>query len=80
MQVNVLGRRSYNLYIPSFPTHESGNKDEIVFNDEFVAAEIGQVGTQFDGPGHVGKRMKMADGTTTEVFYNGQTTQDLKSP
>jgi kynurenine formamidase len=76
----LVGDRSYNLFIPSFPTHESGNKDEIVYNDEYVVAEIGQVGTQFDGPGHVGKRMKMADGITTEVFYNGFTTQEIKSP
>ncbi len=76
----LVGDRSYNIFIPSFPTHESGNKDQIVYNDEFVAAEIGQVGTQFDGPGHVGKRMKMADGTTTEVFYNGVTTQEMKGP
>jgi kynurenine formamidase len=76
----LVGNRSYNIFIPSFPTHESGNKDEIVYNDEYVAAEIGQVGTQFDGPGHVGKRMKMGDGTSTEVFYNGYTTEDIKSP
>jgi kynurenine formamidase len=38
------------------------------------------VGTQFDGPGHVGKQMTMADGTATEVFYNGVTAEEIRSP
>ncbi len=74
------GNRSYNIFIPSFPTYAPTGKDRIVFNDEFVAAEIGQVGTQFDGPGHVGKELKMADGSTTEVFYNGTPADELRSP
>ena len=74
------GNRSYNIFIPSFPTYSPTGKDRLVFNDEFVAAEIGQVGTQFDGPGHVGKELKMADGTTTEVFYNGAPADELRSP
>lgn len=76
----LIGNRSYNIFIPSFPTHGPTGKDDIVFNDEFIASEIGQVGTQFDGPGHVGKRMKMADGVTTEVFYNGLTTAAVRGP
>jgi hypothetical protein len=76
----LIGDRSYNLFIPSFPTHGPFGKEGIVFNDEYVAAEIGQVGTQFDGPGHVGQRMKLADGTTTEVFYNGATSEEIRSP
>jgi kynurenine formamidase len=76
----MVGNRSFNLYIPSFPTHGPTGNDKIVFNDEYVTSEIGQVGTQFDGPGHVGKQMKMADGTTMEVFYNGVTTSEIKSP
>jgi hypothetical protein len=74
----LIGSRSYNLFIPSFPTAGPFNDSGIVFNDEFVAAEIGQVGTQFDGPGHVGQKMKLADGTETIVFYNGATTEDMR--
>ena len=76
----LVGNRSYNIFIPSFPTHGPQGENKVVFNDEFVAAEIGQVGTQFDGPGHVGRQMTMADGTTTEVFYNGFTTEEIRSP
>ncbi|HEX6225873.1 MAG TPA: cyclase family protein [Chryseolinea sp.] len=75
----LVGKRSYNIFIPAFPTYEPSGKDQIVFNDEYIAAEIGQVGTQFDGPGHVGKRMKMADGKTSDIFYNGIPGDEMKS-
>lgn len=76
----LVGNRSYNIFIPSFPTYGPIGKDNIVFNDEYVASEIGQVGTQFDGPGHVGKQMAMADGKTTQVFYNGTPGDEIRSP
>ncbi|MEO6454142.1 MAG: hypothetical protein ABIN97_08730 [Ginsengibacter sp.] len=64
----LVGQRSYNIFIPSFPTYPPSGPDKIVFNDEYVTAEIGQVGTQFDGPGHPGRQLTMADGTVTEFF------------
>ena len=76
----LVGKRSYNLFIPSFPTYPPTGKDNLLFNDEYITSELGQVGTQFDGPGHVGKQVKMADGTTTEVFYNGTMGDDMRSP
>ena len=41
-------------------------KNKLVHNDELVSGEIGQVGTQLDGLGHIGVRMGKED-----VFYNG---------
>ena len=41
---------------------ESWGKNRLVGNDEFLCAEIGQVGTQFDGLAHIGTRVTMADG------------------
>lgn len=76
----LVGNRSFNLLIPSFPTYPPSGTDRVIFNDEFLATQIGQVGTQFDGPGHVGRQMEMEDGTTTEVFYNGHTTAEMKDP
>jgi kynurenine formamidase len=76
----LTGRRSYNIFIPSFPTYPPSGKDSVVFNDEYVTAEIGQVGTQFDGPGHPGRKMKMADSSTTNVFYNGFTEDEMRNP
>ena len=75
----MVGQRSFNLFIPSFPTYPATGKDSIVFNDEYVTAQIGQVGTQFDGPGHPGRQLKMADGTTTNVFYNGFTADEMRN-
>lgn len=74
------GNRTYKLVIPSFPTHGPIGEEKVVFNDEFLSAEIGQVGTQFDGLGHVGMQMKQSDGSTTEVFYNGFKREDMRDP
>jgi kynurenine formamidase len=76
----MIGQRSYNIFIPSFPTSGPFGKDSVIFNDEYVAAEIGQVGTQFDGPGHVGRQMMMGDSSTVNVFYNGFTENEMRSP
>ena len=74
------GNRTYKLVIPSFPTHGPIGEEKVVFNDEFLSAEIGQVGTQFDGLGHVGMQMKQADGSVAEVFYNGFKREDMRNP
>lgn len=52
-------------------------KNSIVMHSEMLCTQIGQVGTQFDGLGHVGTRMRMADGSETDVYYNGFTTDDV---
>ncbi len=72
------GARQYKLVIPSFPTHGPEGPEKVVFNDELLTTEIGQVGTQFDGLGHPGRVMKLPDGRETEVFYNGFTKEDMK--
>lgn len=72
--------RSYQLTIPGSPTHGPLGSNQLVAHDEFLAASIGQVGTQFDGPGHIGKRIRMADGTTQDVFYNGYTREEMRDP
>ncbi len=62
----LFGSRHYSLTIPGLPTGGPFGTNQIVYNDELVCAEIGQVGTQFDGLGHVGT---MVGGDA--VFYNG---------
>ncbi len=42
-------------------------KNALVYHDEFVQTEIGQIGTQFDGPGHIGVRTSKGD-----FYYNGR--------
>jgi hypothetical protein len=48
-----------------------------VSNEEMVASQIGQVGTQFDGLGHIGQEVVMADGRSESVFYNGVTSGEM---
>ncbi len=67
----VLGQRGYRLTIPGFPTGGPEGPLLEVYNDELVTAEIGQVGTQFDGPGHIGVRTSKGD-----FYYNGRYLED----
>jgi len=62
------GNRTFSLHIPGLPVGGPLGNNNIVWNDEFIVGELGQVGTQFDGPAHVGIRGK--DGV--DRFYNGR--------
>lgn len=68
----LLGKRVYSLTIPGLPSANPLGTNQIVSNSEMVAAEIGQVGTQFDGLGHVGARVDGED-----RFYNGLKLSDI---
>jgi kynurenine formamidase len=73
----MFGARSWKLTIPGLPS--SGpvpyGPRELVGNDEVVTAELGQVGTQFDGPGHIGIRTSKGD-----FFYNGRFLAKVAGP
>lgn len=58
--------RHYSLTIPGGPTGGPFGKNQVVYHDEMISGQIGQVGTQFDGLGHIGTRVDGED-----VFYNG---------
>lgn len=75
----LFGQRTYSLISPGAPTYVMGGANGLIANDEFLCAEIGQVGTQFDGPGHIGMRMAMADGSEEDVYYNGFTGEEMYS-
>lgn len=60
------GKRHFSLTIPGSPTQPPLGKNQMVSHDELFSGEIGQVGTQFDGLGHVGVRIGGDD-----YFYNG---------
>jgi hypothetical protein len=76
----LFGARTYALLSPGGPTYSLPGSNRIVANDEFLCAEIGQVGTQFDGPGHIGMKVTMADGSVEDVYYNGFTGGEMYSP
>lgn len=63
----AFGSRGWRMTIPGLPTGGPFGDKQLVYNDEFLSTEIGQIGTQFDGPGHIGV-------TTSKgmFFYNGR--------
>jgi kynurenine formamidase len=50
----AFGSRSWKLVIPGKPTGGPFGAQQMVYNDDYVSTELGQIGTQFDGPGHIG--------------------------
>jgi kynurenine formamidase len=74
------GQRTYKLTVPTVPTGGPFGKYKLLFNDEFVAAEIGQVGTQFDGLGHIGVLVGNEGDQNAMRFYNGLTAAEITSP
>jgi kynurenine formamidase len=56
----MYGTRHYSLRIPQ--AFKMPGKNEAVYHDEIISGELGQIGTQFDGLGHLG---------IGELFYNG---------
>jgi kynurenine formamidase len=62
----MFGTRHFSLRIPQ--TYGPLGSNRTMYHDEIVSAEIGQVGTQFDGLGHIG---------VGELFYNGNDRGDF---
>lgn len=56
--------RHYSLTMPGSPTHGPMGKNQVVGHDELVSAQLGQVGTQLDGLGHIAARMEGEDSFT----------------
>jgi kynurenine formamidase len=73
----MFGARAFTLRIPGGPTGGPFGGNKLVYNDEFLATEIGQTGTQFDGLGHIGIQQGK-DGDQNEMrFYNGVTVREM---
>jgi kynurenine formamidase len=64
--IPAFGARSWRIIIPGKPTGGPFGDGGLVYNDDFVSTEIGQIGTQYDGPGHIGVRTSKGD-----YYYNG---------
>jgi len=67
----TFGNRSWKLVIPGRPTGGPFGDQQLVYNDEYVATELGQIGTQFDGPGHIGVVTSKG-----RFYYNGRFDHD----
>ncbi len=72
------GTRSYKLSVVDTGPAAGANKQ--LGNEEVISGELGQVGTQFDGPGHIGALIKYGDGTMKGVYYNGFTQEEVVHP
>ena len=73
----LFGQRTYSLTIPGAPTG-GPFPGGLIYHDEFVVGEIGQVGTQFDGLGHVGTIHIGQSGVERHMrYYNGFTEADI---
>jgi kynurenine formamidase len=72
----LFGARQFVLRIPATPTGGPFGGNQIVWHDDFLATEVGQVGTQFDGLGHIGVASDPQDKSQMH-FYNGFTVADI---
>ena len=77
--------RTFALSIPGAPTHGPlpwpGEGFAQTFMDELVTAEIGQVGTQWDGFAHPMIRIQGKPGWKDgNYFYNGVRLEDVETP
>jgi len=67
----AFGPRGWQMVIPGTPTGGPFGKNALVYHDELVITEIGQIQTQFDGPGHIGVNTSKGP-----FFYNGRISWD----
>ena len=65
----MFGTRHYSLRIPQAFTIAGSN--HATYHDEIISGELGQIGTQFDGLGHMG---------IGDLFYNGNNRADFAKP
>lgn len=71
----MYGSRVFALRATGAPAGQPLGDNKAIWNDDFLATEIGQVGTQFDALGHFGKRTKDGD-----IYYNGVKGSELNGP
>ncbi|MBI4531438.1 MAG: cyclase family protein [Candidatus Latescibacteria bacterium] len=76
----MFGQRAFSLRIPATPTGGPFGKNKLIYHDEFLATEIGQVGTQFDGLAHVGVQAGEPGDMSEMRFYNGFTEAEMANP
>jgi kynurenine formamidase len=62
----AFGPRGWQMSIPGTPTGGPFGKNALIYHDELVTTEIGQIQTQFDGPGHIGVNTSKGP-----MMYNG---------
>jgi kynurenine formamidase len=68
--IPLFGQRHVSITIPGGPTGGPFGEQKLMYNDEMFSGEVGQVGSQFDGLGHiaavVGNEIRYYNGFTQE--------------
>jgi kynurenine formamidase len=73
--------RTFGLKMPGYPSGgPEGARSRTVWNDDFLVAEIGQIGTHMDALGHVGCEVGYPCGHREVLVYNGNSLSDIWSP
>jgi kynurenine formamidase len=67
----LFGSRQFVMRIPGTPNGGPFGANKVVWHDEFIATEIGQVGTQFDVLGHIGVQIGGDADRSQMRWYNG---------
>lgn len=78
-EMPLFGARQFVLRIPASPTGGPLGGNGVIWHDEFLATEVGQVGTQFDGLGHIGVAIDQSDKDEMR-FYNGFAVSEFSTP
>lgn len=73
----LFGQRTFSLRIPATPTGGPFGANKLVYHDDFLATEISQVGTQFDGLGHIGVQIGVDGDRNNMRWYNGVTNTEM---
>jgi len=76
----TFGERKFVLRIPGGPTGGPFGANGAVYNEEFLATEIGQIGTQFDGLGHIGIAVNGPADKNEIHYYNGVSQLQIEGP
>ncbi|MEZ5591201.1 MAG: cyclase family protein [Gammaproteobacteria bacterium] len=70
-EMPLFGARSFALRIPGTPNGGPFGANKVIWHDDYLATEVGQVGTQFDGLGHIGVQLGKNGDRSEMRFYNG---------
>ncbi|MCE2391724.1 MAG: cyclase family protein [Proteobacteria bacterium] len=76
-EMPLFGSRRFSLRILGAPTGGVAGANRGIWMDEFLATEIGQVGTQLDGLGHFGAQVGPDGDKSSMRYYNGVTGQEM---
>jgi kynurenine formamidase len=76
-EMPLFGERKFALRIPGTPSGGPFGGNKIVWHDDYLSTEIGQVGTQFDGLGHIGVQIGEDGDRRNMRFYNGFTEAEM---